>query len=168
MAPQREVALHLVGHEAYELIALLAGRHGLQAAEELKHHVAVVAHRYLPHGVAHGLGLGVYRLGLLHVVGIVYVELEVAHQREVVPQLALVVHAVGAVREHALHYRYYGVGALLPPVAVGYADGVVYHALHLTSVLGKYEALTLCVVVQSFYIHYIICMCKIAVVVWPC
>ena len=147
VAPLQQHTLHLVCSLAHQLVALLAFGHGLELLEDFSHELAVVAHGYIRHGIAHRLGLGGYRCSLCHVVGIVDVELELAHQSQVVPQLLLVVGQLAVLRIHSVHYADNRRGTPLALALCGQRDDKVYHLLHLTTVFGHEELLALGVVV---------------------
>lgn len=153
MTPLIEATLHLVGGELDEIVAFLAGLHSLEFGEELEYHVAVVSYRDALHGIVHGLRLGVHGVGLLDVVGPVYVELEMAHDGQMVPQLLLVVGALAVGGIHAVHDGDDGLGTLLALCLAGQCDGVLHHLLHLAAIFGQYQLLPLGVVVKSFYLH---------------
>ena len=85
MAPLVEVSLHLVSRQLDQLVALLARRHGLELVKEFEHHLAVMPYRNFGHGIGHRLWLGGDGSCLLYIIWPVYVELEVAHNSQVVP-----------------------------------------------------------------------------------
>ena len=88
MSPLYEVAFHLVGCQSYQFGTFLTFWHCLEHIEYFEHQSAVVAHRYAAHGVGYWFGLLQHRACLVYVEGIVDIEFELAHQCQVVPQLA--------------------------------------------------------------------------------
>lgn len=85
VSPLHEVTLHLVGGKAYQLVALRSFGKSLEFVEYLEHHVAVMSYGDALHGICHGLGLLHHVVSLADVEGIVDVQTESAHQRQVVP-----------------------------------------------------------------------------------
>ena len=147
MAPLHEIAFHLIGCLANELVALWSVGHVLQSFEELEDEAAIVLHRNLLHRIAHGLGLGGYFLGLGHIEGIVDVELEVTHDGKKVPKLLLLVGSLPVLWRHAPHNGYNGFGTALALCLGFQSDGIVDHILYLTPIFGQNEFLALGVIV---------------------
>ena len=118
-----------------------------------------MAHGYALHRISHRLWLLHHLVCLLYVDGIVDVELEVAHQCQMVPQLVLEVVVVACTRHHTLHHTHDGRGTALSLGTCGQSHTVVYHLLYLASILGQHKALALGVIIESFYIHTFLFLC---------
>ena len=147
MAPLHQVAMHLVGSEFHQFVALPARLHGLQYLESLEEHGTIVAHGNLLHRIRHGLGLLGYLRGTCHIERIVDVELETAHDGELIPELALMSLHILALGEHSVHDGNDGSGASLTLLTVGQADCIVNHLLYLSSILRQHDLLPLGVIV---------------------
>ena len=147
MAPEHEVALHLVGRLAGQLVALGAGGHDLQALPKLLHQPSIVAQANVGRGARHGGRLGMDALGLADVERPVDVELFAAHQVEMVPEGLLIVGVIAKLGYLGFHELHDALGAAQPGVTVGQAHCIVYHLLYFTPIFGHEQRLALGVVV---------------------
>ncbi len=76
----------------------------------------------------------------------VYVELETAHDYQVIPEFAVVFFAVAVGREEGQHCIDNGFCTAVALIAVGDVRAVVDHLLYIAAVLWKYELWEVCVI----------------------
>ena len=134
--PIQLTRVHLVGRESNQSIAFFPFGHIFQSFEGLEEQFAVVSHGDVRRSVAHALGFGCSFDGLRHIERIIDVELKVAHDGQMVPQLMFQVNGIIALWEENAHCGDDRFGASLPFFFSRQRQGVVYHLLYFASIFG--------------------------------
>ena len=126
----------------------------LELFKQFEHHATIMFYRVCLFRIVHRLWLFHYIFSLVYVNRIIYVKLEIAHYRQMVPQLLTAVAVVLRLRKHPFHYTDNGFCAFLTLIPVAKRHGIINHFLHLAPVLRQYELFTVGIIVKSFDIHY--------------
>ena len=147
MTPLIEITFHLVCRLAHQFVSFFACRHCLQLLKDLKQHLAVMAYRNLCHRILERFGLGGYLGSPGNIIGPIDIELEIAHDSQMVPEFLLIVRILAVLWEHTVHNDNNGLSTSLALLSVRKAYGIVNHLLHFPSIFGQYQLLPLGVVV---------------------
>lgn len=68
---------------------------------------------------------------------IVNIESEVAHDRQMVPELAHIFVDIARLREQRLHHIHDGVGATCALISVSNGQAIIYHLLDIASIFRQ-------------------------------
>ena len=98
-----------------------------------------------------GVGLGSLLRRGGHLVGCVYIQVVAGNGIYVVPELALVVGIIFERRIQQRHHVYHSLNLLRALLLVFNALDALYHLLHVPPVFGKYQFLSICVVVHTVF-----------------
>lgn len=129
--------LHKIGQHIGQRIAFFTGRHEASFLQHILGDFSVVAIVYREVTIWDALGLCHQVLALHNGIGIVYIELEIGHDGEMVPQLVLEVVDIAQVREQVAHDIYDGIGTTGTLLPVGNREAVIDHLLHIAPILGQ-------------------------------
>ena len=147
MAPLHEVAVHLISSQLHQLITLIAWFHRLQLIEKLKDHRTIVTDRNFLHRIFHWLRFLRYLHGLRHIEWVIHIQLEIAHDGKMIPQLALMVlHAI-ALWEHTFHDGNDSLSTTLTLPLVLQRNSMIYHVLDFPAILWHHQFLSLGIVI---------------------
>ena len=147
VAPLRQVASHLIGSQLHQFFTLRSRLHVLQFVEDFKHHGSIVAHRDSRHRIIHRIGSFGNILSLLHGIGIVDIELETAHDGEMVPEFAMMVLGICTIRKHVVHDGDNRLRTMLALSTVFDGDGMIDHILNLPAIFRQDQLFALGIVI---------------------
>ena len=147
MAPLHQITMHLVGCQLHQFISFLARLHVLQFLEDFEKHGTIMAHRNTLVRIFHVFGFLGYLCSIAHIERIIDVELETAHDSEMIPELLLMVLHTSVFRKHAIHDLDDRFGTALALLAVFQLHTVIHHLLNLTPVFRQHELFSRCIIV---------------------
>ena len=147
MAPLHQVAMHLVGSQLHQFISFLARLHVLQLLEDFEKHGTIMAHRNTQVRIFHGFGFLGNLCSIAYIERIIDIELEIAHDGEMIPEFLLMVFQASVFRKHAIHDLDDRLGTALALLAVFQLYTVIHHLLNLTSVFRQHELFSRCIIV---------------------
>ena len=98
---------------------------------------------YRLEAIVYRFRLAVEVFAMNDVVGVVDIELEIAHNCQVVPEFVAIVLHIAQFGEHITHDLYYCEGATSAFLAVLNCHAVVNHLLYVSAVFRQYQLLKL-------------------------
>ena len=88
-------------------------------------------------------------------IGRVNIEFIVRDESQVIPQHALEIGGAFLLRKDAAHNLNNGLGTLLPFLAIGNSEGIVYHFLYVASVFGQSELRSCSIVIHRIILCFL-------------
>ena len=106
-----------------------------------------MAHGNIVHWILQWFGFCQQAFRLTDIKRPVYVEFEITHQSQMIPQFLFGILAFSVLGEHVAHDSNDGFGTMLTLIPIGNTHGIIHHVLDFPSIFGNNQLFTLGIII---------------------